>query len=322
MYDKEHVASALREAEARFLHLPNVRAIDYGIPRHDGVLRPEERAIRIHVHRRLGKDDVKAAAKHRLTELFPESIQGIPIDVLELGPVRPQRSVVVERLGRSTTTGRVSDPLEGGVGVGPLTVWRAGTMGAVVVDRVSHAPMALSNHHVLWGSTGGRAQRIIQPSRLEGGSIGNVIGENSRHALTRSLDAAVAVLTGRRAISVSQRGLGSLRGLAVPELGSRVRKSGLASGLTSGIVTGTNLVQEVRTLGVVRRFRDVVFIEPEQSWQEVSRAGDSGALWVNAQMEAVALHFAGTNRPSEKAFGLDLTAVLRALGVALLVERT
>ena len=91
MYDEKHVRSALNEAEARFLGLPNVRAIDYGIPRRDGVLKHQERAIRIHVHRKLDPADVEAAARHRLTEIFPDSIQGIPIDLLELNPVRPQR---------------------------------------------------------------------------------------------------------------------------------------------------------------------------------------------------------------------------------------
>ena len=319
MYDEKHVRSALNEAEARFLGLPNVRAIDYGIPRRDGVLKHQERAIRIHVHRKLDPADVEAAARHRLTEIFPDSIQGIPIDPLELNPVRPQRVAHLERRAFPARAVVASDPLQGGIGVGPLAVWRAGTLGAVVMDRATQQTMVLSNHHVLWDSWRGGAQSIVQPSRLEGGNISNVIGRTRRHALERALDAAVAELTGTRGISAYQKNLGDVRGLAVAGLGARVRKSGFASGVTSGIVTGTDAVVPVRSRGVLRRFRHALFIEPESSWREVSRAGDSGALWVNDNMEAVALHFAGTNRP-EKAFALDLTSVLRALQVALLVS--
>lgn len=317
MHSDEHVRSALMEAEARFLRLRNVRAIDYGIPRRDGVLMPEERAIRIHVHRTLDAPGVEAAASQGLTEVFPDSIQGIPIDVLDLGSVHPQRMSLGARRGASLRIGAVSDPLEGGIGVGPLASRRAGTLGAIVLDRSTRRPMVLSNHHVLWDS--GAAQRIIQPSRLEGGSHDHIIGQTRRHALEMKLDGAIAGLTTGRGISVHQKDLGNVRGLAVADLGTQVRKSGFASGVTSGIVTGINVVVPVRSRGVVRRFRNALFIEPEAVWREVSRPGDSGALWLNGDMEAVALHFAGTNRP-EKAFALDLTAVLQALSVALLID--
>ncbi len=319
-HDDSRVAAALREAEARFLGLPNVRSIDYGIPRVDGVLQLDQRAIRIHVHRKLEQPALEAAVQSRLTAEFPSEINGIPVDVLELKPVHTEPGVAIAERALLAVPSDRADPLEGGVGVGPLATWKGGTLGAVVVDGQSGRYMVLSNHHVLWVRTfSGTAQPVIQPSRLDGAGTRDIIGRTERHALNQSLDAAVAELSNGRGISAHQKGIGNVRGLTRPRLGMRVRKAGYSSGVTEGVITGIDAVVPVRSSGIVRRFRNVSFIEPEQLWREVSRAGDSGALWLDQTNRAMGLHFAGTDAP-EKAFALDLTSVLRALNVKLLVD--
>jgi endonuclease G len=274
------------------------------------------------VHRRLDEPALEAATRAHLTERFPAEIDGIPIDVVELPPVHQNfmffRSTAGTTLG--VRRGVVRDPVIGGIGIGPSSANFAGTLGAVVVDRQSGTPMILSNYHVLYDRYSRPVEDIIQPSRLEGGGVGDVIGHTERHAMNRTLDAAVAALTGTRRFSVMQLGIGPVRGFRSPSVGDDVQKSGFGSRVTRGLVTSTTMIQDIRGRdGVLRRYRDVVFIEPRESYQEVSSPGDSGAIWLDTNMNAVALHFAGRNRP-EKACALDLFTVIDALGVDLMVQ--
>ena len=68
--------------------------------------------------------------------------------------------------------------------------------------------------------------------------------------------------------------------------------------------------------GVNRLIRNVMTIEPRRE-QEISSGGDSGAIHVDGStMNAVGLHFAGSDRP-ELALALDMQPVLDALNVDL-----
>jgi hypothetical protein len=314
--DPEHVRAALAKAEARFMKLPNVRAVDYGIPRQgeDQALAPDRRAIRVHVDRRLDEPTLAAATRARLTARFPTDIDGIPVDVVELPPLhqRFMRFAAVRR-------GVVRDPILGGIGIGPSSRLFAGTLGAIVQDRQSKQPMLLSNYHVLYEGYATPIDDVIQPSRLEGGSHDDVIAYATRHAMGSTLDAAVATLTGSRQYVAMQRALGALRGVRSVDVGEVVQKCGFGSNVTRGLVTSTTLIQDLRGLdGRTRRFRDVVFIESPDPYRELSRPGDSGSLWLDVDMNAVALHFAGSNNP-EKACAADLPSVLDVLDVELTV---
>lgn len=64
---------------------------------------------------------------------------------------------------------------------------------------------------------------------------------------------------------------------------------------------------------------NVVTIDPHSSFEQVSGPGDSGSLWLDERtMQAVGLHFAGSNRP-ERALALDIQPVLAAMDVAMLL---
>jgi hypothetical protein len=99
------------------------------------------------------------------------------------------------------------------------------------------------------------------------------------------------------------------------ELGAVVTKSGRATGITHGQVTGVDGVTAPMLYGGVRRvIREVVTIDPLHD-REVSAPGDSGSCWTaTGTPRAVALHFAGGNDP-ERGLGIDMRAVLSALAV-------
>jgi endonuclease G len=134
--------------------------------------------------------------------------------------------------------------------------------------------------------------------------------------MSRDLDAAVATLGGERRLVNDQLEIGRIRGLARAALGMGVAKSGRSSGVTSGKVTGVEGVTQIDYAGVQRLIRQVISIDPEAGG-EVSRPGDSGAIWLeHPECNGVGLHFAGGDNP-ERALALDLGAVLGALDVDL-----
>ena len=91
-------------------------------------------------------------------------------------------------------------------------------------------------------------------------------------------------------------------------------KSGRKSHITYGRITEIDSTARIRYGDLERIIRDVMSIEPLNGG-EVSRPGDSGSWWLNAETrEAIGLHFAGTDLP-ERALALDMQAVLDALGV-------
>jgi hypothetical protein len=170
---------------------------------------------------------------------------------------------------------------------------------------------------LLVGSWAARAgEPIYQPGQLDGGTAADTVATLSRDAMAAGLDAAVATLTGSRRLVNDQLGLGLVTGLRKAELGMRVTKSGRTSGVTDGRVTGVEGTARIRYGYLDRIIREVVTIEPIDG-RQVTAAGDSGSMWCESEtMEAVALHFAGSDIP-ERGLGMDIQAVLTALDVQL-----
>lgn len=99
--------------------------------------------------------------------------------------------------------------------------------------------------------------------------------------------------------------LGPIRGIAAAAEGMRVVKFGAETGLTEGVISyigDTHIeIDAVPHAG----------LEPR-----LSERGDSGALWVTPDGEAVAMHFRG--RDGNQAFARPLPLVLATLGLTLL----
>jgi hypothetical protein len=291
----------------------NVTAVDFGLPLHRGVIAEDERAIRVHVRRKLPLTALEAAGvapvAARIHEFATDVVEGTYRTNLWWGSVGAHPGAD-PRLGRA-------DPLRGGISISDSRHNVAGTLGAKVTDRATGNVMILSNWHVLVGDWAARTnQPILQPGRLDGGTGADTVAGLTRDAMSRDLDAAVATLDGDRRLVNDQLGVGRVRGLARAALGIKVAKSGRSSRVTSGQVTGLEGVTRLTYAGVQRLIRQVIAIDPAGSG-EVSRAGDSGALWLEyPERNGVGLHFAGSDTP-ERALALDLGAVLAALDVDL-----
>jgi endonuclease G len=316
---------ALREAASR-IYDPNVTLIDFGHGRVGGETVADKLAVRFHVRRKLGGAELETAAQARRTGPVPARIGDFPTDVIE-GTFRPQPAAWTAggwgagRRRPAEPRARRADPMKGGVSISDERHEIYGTLGGLVVDRATGEEMILSNWHVLaadWRARPG--QRIYQPGRLDGGTSADTVATLSADAMDADLDAAVATLDGSRRLVGEQLDLGAVRGVASPELGMEVVKSGRRSGVTHGIVRGVAGMARVSYGHLDRVIQRVVTIEARSPREEVSAPGDSGSWWLEgATMRAVGLHFAGGDSP-EHGLAVDMQAVLDSLGVDIVVE--
>jgi hypothetical protein len=139
-----------RAADA-WLAAPNVTAIGVGYKIVGGDA-TEVVAIHVFVERKLSADEVALGG----LRLVPETINGIPTDVIEGGPFT---STVLP----SGSRGDRRDPLIGGLSLGHATApFHYGTLAAIAFDN-SNAAVAISNEHVLDGEIG---ETVQQPSPI------------------------------------------------------------------------------------------------------------------------------------------------------------
>jgi endonuclease G len=307
-----HSRLALHQAVATCLfdRFRKIRMVDIGMYEKNG--RVENRlAIRFHVDEFIPNENLEVMGR---TPLQTQPIYDIPTVVLKVGQIGLQQFGWRGNWWRSYNprTTRV-DPLQGGVSIS-TAYYYSGTLGGIVLDRMTKRPMILSNWHVLgvyWGAP--RGQQILQPGRYDGGRGADVIATLERDAMWDNLDAAVAVLAGNRLLRNNQLEIGSVTGVTKADLGMQVEKSGRSSGRTFGVVTGIDGVLRLNYGWLEHLIRDIVNIGPIAG--EVSRGGDSGSWWLDSTSKnAIGLHFAGGNNP-EHALAIEMQSVLDALNV-------
>lgn len=316
--------TSLQKACELHVYDPNVSLIDVGFRILDAQSRKriDEIAVRVHVRKKIPRGTIFDRFRKEHPEKVPSADKiGFAIDVPEAPydlhywygyyywtPVTNPRVTV-------------QDPLQGGISISNSLKYGYGTLGGKVVDRQTGEKMILSNWHVLSGLWSARpGVEIYQPGQMDGGGPMHTIGQLSRHAFDRNIDAAVATLTGNRDCINAQLELASVHGVRSPELGMKVVKSGRRSSITSGVVTGIGGVARFYYDGIMRTVRDVVHVSPSHPGAEVSAPGDSGAWWLDAgSQKAVALHFAGSNSP-EYGLAISMPEVLDALDVDIALE--
>jgi endonuclease G len=306
--------AALESVREEWLGRDGVTAVDLGFKWRQGQM-TDELAVRVHVVKK--KREVELSAG----ELFPEEVQGIPVDVIE-ATYAPQALATARPEAAIEGRGRRFELVPLGVSVG-CRYSTAGTLGAKVYDRSSGQAMILSNWHVLVGRRGARAGLPIwQPGWIDGGTH----AANTIATLTRSLlgpyDAAVARLTDQRQVTSRTLEGRPIEDSAEPRLGMQVWKSGRSSGYTEGFIDGIKMsvplsYNEAGVHLLHKVFRIVPL--PAGRYQEISIAGDSGSVWVDGGSgKAVGLHFAGeTGDSPEHALAHNIEPVLEALDVRM-----
>jgi len=312
--------AALKIGVRQYLFDPNVNLVDIGYriqERENGRL-VQEPTLRFHVHEKLRGPRFEAFATRQPERVIPPSILSIPTDVIESSY---NLSIAWGAWGRMSIPqnvnprARAANPMQGGVSISDDFSSGYGTLGGLVQDRQTGDSMLLSNFHVLASRGYARpGMSVLQPGRGDGGS--QIVALFDRHGLDQGLDAAVARLNGSRPLINEQLDLHPVTGVNMPQLGMRVCKSGRASGVTHGFVSGIGGVLKMSyPVSGQRLIRQVAHIVPLYQGSVVSAPGDSGSYWLDAATyEAVGLHFAGADQP-EYALALDMERVADALDI-------
>jgi len=159
---------ALSEAARGYLFESNINLIDFGNPFHSGQLAEDELTIRFHTQEKLSGYDLEMAITSGQTKYIPEKIGGFATDVIQ-GTYQAHQWWWGRTWRRPVTNPRAAraDPMRGGMSISDERYNSYGTLGGLVVDRVTGEEMILGNWHVLvvdWYARPG--QRIYQPGRL------------------------------------------------------------------------------------------------------------------------------------------------------------
>lgn len=317
MISPEELAKAeaiLESVREEWLGRDGVTAVDLGFKWRQGQM-TDQLAVRVHVVKK--KREVELSAG----ELFPEEVQGIPVDVIEAS-YAPQALVTSRPEAAIEGRGRRYEVVPIGVSIG-CRYSTAGTLGAKVYDRRSGQAMILSNWHVLVGRRNVEADLAIwQPGWIDGGTHES----NTIATLARSIlgpyDAAVARLTGQRQVTSRTVEGRPIEDSSQPRLGMQVWKSGRSSGYTQGFIDGVKMTVPLSYndagVHVLQKVFRIVPV-PGGRYGEISVPGDSGSVWVDELSgKAVGLHFAGElGDTPEHALAHEIEPILEALDVHL-----
>lgn len=286
-HEQNRLLTILDKCEKQLEDYPGVHYVDIGFKYKNGEP-TETMAIRVHLHKKLDKNELDESTK------IPAMIDGVPIDIIESNP-----KLQVDRVASW-------DPLFGGVEIRNPKCKGAGTLGALVFDNQTQAPMGLSNYHVLAkGDNIAKGDKVMQPnSRLKSAVVGTL------ERWDRALDCAVFLLDDKRVIAPGivdyYQGI---TGMTNAVVGMYVSKSGRSTGTTYGMIDGVT----AKGFTIVPR--------PGRPFVEISASGDSGAVWLETEQNRIAgLHYAGerSNDPSkERAWAKHISQVAAKLDISV-----
>ena len=281
--EQDELLSVLRKHAKLLLAKRSVTALDIGWIWTDGAPTGEV-GIRVHVRWKRPADVVSE------DDLVPQTLDGIPTDVLVFG--------------RVNHAGQAFDPIVGGCETNTFRIGGRGTLGAIVNHDEEDGAFALSNYHVYGKGLGTLTigANVHQPADGHDASyFGDIFDVDP------GLDCAIAKLNGTRRGSAEIRDLAdAIEGVADPVVGSAVSKSGATTSVTHGFIDG-----------VSRRDQFTVVADSETG-DEIADSGDSGAVWLYPDTkQAVGLHFGGTveNDVTVRAWAKRMNEVCKRLRI-------
>jgi endonuclease G, mitochondrial len=308
------------QARKEYLKEPWISGTSFGFKQKAGRL-TNELCVRVHVPLKVPKAEL--SSKYIISSDFdviqsqysigkPERLMGtfedIPSNRTRVNILRPGVSICNEHLS-------------------------AGTLGAIVYDRITGEAGILSNWHVLFGRKESQVgERVTQPGPFDGGIVpDDVVAILSRGMLNENGDAAFAKLLDNRPYTTIHSGKYGVRitNKMLPVLGLRVQKEGRTTGHTEGIIAA--FVESKVSYSVGVKTINAIEIRPEgeQSYErniELSAPGDSGSMWYYRRRRtayAVGLHFAGeaSGIPSfEEALACPITPIMEELNLSFLPQ--
>lgn len=306
---QQEIKNCLLQYKKRLLELPGVNDLGVGF-KFTGKTYTDELAIVIEV-----KEKYLDHYRKNIT-LIPPKIEDIPINIIP-SPIPELLSFNQDDL--HPTHQEISDnrnlfypELIGGIRIrNERRKGYGGTLGAVVYDRDTNLPYGITSRHVMipkrsisfWKSA-----PVIQPdkNKIPKSKIGSVFFNRKKE-----LDCIRFRLNKSRSINTQQSCIGlegKISGIETEIIcGTKVMKSGATTGITYGIIVCESLCQN----------RFVIF--PDEDYKlvddELSLAGDSGAIWIlnDGSMKAIGLHSLGNRR---KNIDVELSIALKMDRVA------
>jgi hypothetical protein len=305
----EELIELKERAAAHFMRVPGVTAVGLGGRERDG--RPTgEVVLKVFVERK------RPAAELTPGQLLPPEFEGVGVDVVELPEATLEVDPAPPQPGSPGTSQDDMDatefrPLSGGGRVQIALAGKGfGTLGCFLTDPADPAKVyALTNYHVVRVKGGTQptagTTRLGQPDNEDGPTkcCSHLIGTYAGGGEDAVRDAAVIRLDGGTKWLAEINEVGIVTGTHtldlddVKNLDYQVRKRGMRTGLTGGIVESINATKNVE--GITRNNVIVVKPNPNAGVKAggtlfFSDQGDSGSAVVNATNEIVALHFAGS----------------------------
>ncbi|MEK7405391.1 MAG: metallophosphoesterase [Acidobacteriota bacterium] len=321
---------ALRRHAQRYLKQKNVTSVGVGY-KIKGAEPTGTLSIQFTVEKKFVPEALVAEGLTKLPETIttPEG-EVIPVDVVErkyerdVNLVDPQLQAATPRRQRRDRL----NPIRPGLSVGLADSDLTGTIGGIVFDEKTGAPMILSNWHVLQGAQGNAGDAIVQPGPLDAGDTPQAsVGKLVRSHLGLAGDCAVCSIEGRQfdrrilELNVVPERLGKV------QLGDRLVKSGRTTGVTFGVVSRVGVVSKIRYEGQgeieIGGFEVIVNADKPPANGEVSMGGDSGSFWMMDDPDlkdvVVGLHFAGESETvaAEFALACNIHSVLEKLHLRL-----
>jgi len=307
-------SKALTKAIRMTKNHPMVTGVDVGSAYKNGK-KIRRLAIRFYVSKKLGQTHIPQEY------MLPATIDGLPCDVIEANFVPLEIPEYYANF------------LQPGLSVGNVVQGTTGTAGPLVVDKKTGRIGLISCWHVLAGSTGASpGEGIAQPgvAHRHGGPL-RIIADLVRSVpLNKGFDASLAFL--RHDVDYDFRPWhweNKITGVERMRKNMRVFKVGAVTGETYGIVE-SNQVGNYRIplneygAGETPLWGRKIIISDKTKEDELTREGDSGALWINEDTgKAVGLNFSGLDgggRAIEHAVAHELLDVLNLLDVDLLLQ--
>lgn len=319
------------DIESEFLNRPGVRGVGIGFKYVKG--KPTEHlAIRVYVTR---KRDV--APK----ESIPATVGGVKTDVIEFNAQRmsdkppPRRPSTNEEALLSDPDKAKYDPLVGGISLGLSRevggyIAPSGTMGLMVKDGYTDAPLMLSNYHVMCADDGKAkiGDLLCQPSREDQwldycSDCAQLVrwvldGDVKDSGISLGgVDCAVASLTHRTASVGKIVEIGQITGTAAATLKMQVLKRGRTTQLTEGVVDDIDLTWTDDfgpPYGKVE-LKKQIMVTPTAA--KFMQKGDSGSVVVaKGGKQVVGLLWAGDDT-SGRALANPVAAVIKAIDIKI-----
>lgn len=251
------------------------------------------------------------------SELVPREWAGVRIDVEQCGIIRTHTTEVADLIPNPMEP---SGSIQPGSSIGSCACENSstGTLGAILKNSAGRL-YGLSCYHVLVKSCKHTNDPIVHPSLLDApyrvipiGLLSN--GVNPEPDSMNSIDAGVVLLE-NVSVTPQMMYIGGPSGTGEASVGMTVQKFGRTTTYSSGTVTtseGDFKVWSERFQAYLT-FSDQIAIQSRDT-NPFSAAGDSGALVLDGNRQAVGLLFAGGDTLS---IANHFSRVLQALDLAL-----